>query len=157
MPASSCASGENRPLVTLKLAMTLDGRIATRTGESRWITGEAARARAHLLRAQHDAVMVGSGTVLADDPAADLSACPGLERHSPLRIVLDGRMRLPLTSALVVGARQTPTWLVTLDGGDRRRRRAYQDSGVEVIEVAAGEAGAIDLKPHAAASGANAG
>jgi diaminohydroxyphosphoribosylaminopyrimidine deaminase/5-amino-6-(5-phosphoribosylamino)uracil reductase len=90
--------------------------------------------------------MVGSGTVLADDPLLNVRL-PGLERHSPLRLVLDGRMRLPLTSALVVGARQTPTWLVTLEAGDRRRRRAYQDSGVEVIEVAAGEAGAIDLKP----------
>jgi diaminohydroxyphosphoribosylaminopyrimidine deaminase/5-amino-6-(5-phosphoribosylamino)uracil reductase len=88
--------------------------------------------------------MVGSGTVLADDPLLNVRL-PGLERHSPLRLVLDGRMRLPLTSALVVGARQTPTWLVTLEGGDRRRRRAFQDSGVEVIEVAAGEEGAIDL------------
>jgi diaminohydroxyphosphoribosylaminopyrimidine deaminase / 5-amino-6-(5-phosphoribosylamino)uracil reductase len=137
---------ERRPLITLKLAMSLDGRIATRTGESRWITGEAARARAHLLRAQHDAVMVGSGTVLADDPLLNVRL-PGLARHAPLRIVLDGRMRLPLTSALVAGARKTPTWLVTLEGGDRHRRHAYEDSGVEVIEVPAGEEGVIDLKP----------
>ena len=137
---------EKRPLITLKLAMTLDGQIATRTGESRWITGEAARARAHLLRAQHDAVMVGSGTVLADDPLLNVRL-PGLERHSPLRIVLDGRMRLPLTSTLVASARQMPTWLVTLEGGERHRRRAYEDSGVEVIEVSASEAGAIDLQP----------
>ncbi|HZT20839.1 MAG TPA: bifunctional diaminohydroxyphosphoribosylaminopyrimidine deaminase/5-amino-6-(5-phosphoribosylamino)uracil reductase RibD [Dongiaceae bacterium] len=136
---------EKRPLVTLKLATSLDGRIATRTGESRWITGEAARARAHLLRARNDAVMVGSGTVIADDPLLNVRL-PGLESRSPLRIVLDGRMRLPLTSALVAGARLTPTWLVTLPGGDRRRRHAYVDCGVEVIEVAAGPDGAIDLK-----------
>lgn len=137
---------ERRPLITLKLAMTLDGRIATRTGESRWITGEAARARAHLLRARHDAVMVGSGTVLADDPLLNVRL-PGLGRQSPLRIVLDGRMRLPLTSALVAGARQMPTWLVALGGGDRHRRHAYEDSGVEVIEVPASGEGVIDLKP----------
>jgi diaminohydroxyphosphoribosylaminopyrimidine deaminase/5-amino-6-(5-phosphoribosylamino)uracil reductase len=136
---------EGRPLVTLKLAMTLDGRIATHAGESRWITGEAARARAHLLRAQHDAVMVGSGTALADNPLLNVRL-PGLEHHSPLRIVLDGRMRLPLTSALVAGARQAPTWLMTLEGGDRLRRRAYQDCGVEVIELAAGGEGVIDLR-----------
>jgi diaminohydroxyphosphoribosylaminopyrimidine deaminase/5-amino-6-(5-phosphoribosylamino)uracil reductase len=136
---------ETRPLVTLKLAMTLDGRIATHTGESRWITGEAARARAHLLRVQHDAVMVGSGTAIADDPLLNVRL-PGLEGHSPLRIVLDGRMRLPLTSALVAGARETPTWLVTLEGGERLRRHAYQDCGVEVIEMPASREGAIDLQ-----------
>jgi len=135
---------KNRPLITLKLAMTLDGRIATHNGESRWITGEPARQRSHLLRAQHDGVMVGSGTVLADDPLLNVRL-PGLERDSPLRIVLDGRMRLPLTSALVVSARDTPTWLVTLPGGDKRRRQTYVDCGLEVIEAAAGADGALDL------------
>ncbi len=135
---------QGRPLVTLKLAMTLDGRIATRTGESRWITGEPARARSHLMRAQHDAIMVGSGTVLADDPLLNVRL-PGLERYTPLRIVLDGRMRLPLTSALVVGARDTPTWLVTLTGGAKRRRQIYIDCGVDVIEAPPGPDGALDL------------
>ncbi len=135
---------KNRPLITLKLAMTLDGRIATHNGESRWITGEAARQRSHLLRAQHDGVMVGSGTVLADDPLLNVRL-PGLERDSPLRIILDGRMRLPLTSALVVSARDTPTWLVTLPGGDKRRRQTYADCGIEVIEAAPGADGALDL------------
>jgi diaminohydroxyphosphoribosylaminopyrimidine deaminase / 5-amino-6-(5-phosphoribosylamino)uracil reductase len=130
--------------VTLNLAMTLDGRIATRTGESRWITGEPARARSHLLRAQHDGVMVGSGTVLADDPLLNVRL-PGLERESPLRIVLDGRMRLPLTSALVAGAHDTPTWLVTLPGGDRRRRQAFVSCGIEVIEAPASRDGGLDL------------
>jgi diaminohydroxyphosphoribosylaminopyrimidine deaminase/5-amino-6-(5-phosphoribosylamino)uracil reductase len=135
---------KHRPLVTLKLAMTLDGRIATHSGESRWITGEAARARAHLMRVEHDGVMVGSGTVLADDPLLNVRL-PGLEQYSPLRIVLDGRMRLPLTSSLVVGARQTPTWLVTLPGGEKHRRQAYVDCGLEVIDVHANPEGAIDL------------
>jgi diaminohydroxyphosphoribosylaminopyrimidine deaminase/5-amino-6-(5-phosphoribosylamino)uracil reductase len=136
---------ENRPLITLKLAVTLDGRIATHTGESRWITGEPARARAHLLRAEHDAVMVGSGTVLADDPLLNVRL-PGLGKRSPLRIVLDGRMRLPLTSALVAGARETPTWLVTLEGGERHRRQAYADCGVEVIEASPSPDSALDLR-----------
>jgi diaminohydroxyphosphoribosylaminopyrimidine deaminase/5-amino-6-(5-phosphoribosylamino)uracil reductase len=135
---------QDRPLVTLKLAMTLDGRIATHTGESRWITGEPARARGHLMRAQHDAVMVGSGTVLADDPLLNVRV-PGLERYTPLRIVLDGRMRLPLTSALVVGARDMPIWLVTLPGGDKRRRQTYVDCGLDVIEASPGPDGALDL------------
>ncbi|HEX5079092.1 MAG TPA: bifunctional diaminohydroxyphosphoribosylaminopyrimidine deaminase/5-amino-6-(5-phosphoribosylamino)uracil reductase RibD, partial [Geminicoccaceae bacterium] len=82
-----------RPLVTLKLATSLDGRIATRRGDSRWITGEPARARAHLLRARHDAIMIGSGTALADDPSLTCRL-PGLEERSPARVVLDRRLRL---------------------------------------------------------------
>ena len=121
-----------RPLVTLKLATTLDGRIATHTGASRWITGEAARARVHLMRARHDAVMIGIGTALADDP--DLTCrLPGLEDRSPVRIVVDSRLHLPLTGKLVLTARETPTWLVTVPGADSKRRKAFEDCGVRVI------------------------
>lgn len=135
---------EGRPLVTLKAATTLDGRIATHTGQSQWITGEAARQRAHLLRAGHDAVMVGSGTAVADDPHLTCRL-PGLGDRSPVRVVLDRRLRLPLTANLVAGARATPTWLVTLAGGDAARARAFADCGVEVIEVPADESGNLSL------------
>lgn len=99
-----------RPLVTLKLATSLDGRIATGTGESKWITGEAARAAGHLLRATHDAILVGSGTVLADDPMLDCRL-PGLGHRSPVRIVLDSELKTPLTAKLVTTARTIPTWI----------------------------------------------
>ncbi|MCH8139486.1 MAG: RibD family protein, partial [Proteobacteria bacterium] len=128
---------DGRPLVTLKVATTLDGRIATHAGESRWITGEVARGWAHFLRASHDAVMVGLGTAIADDPRLTCRL-PGLEDRSPIRVVVDGRLRLPLTSQIVAGARETPSWMVTLAGGEARRRDAYIESGVEMIEVKAG-------------------
>jgi len=117
-----------RPLVTLKLATSLDGRIATHAGHSQWITGEGARRRTHLLRAEHDAVMVGAATALADDP---LLTCrlPGAEQRSPVRIVADGRMQLPLTARLVTSAASAPTWLITLDGGEGTRREAGRRRG----------------------------
>ncbi|MDE1147910.1 MAG: bifunctional diaminohydroxyphosphoribosylaminopyrimidine deaminase/5-amino-6-(5-phosphoribosylamino)uracil reductase RibD [Azospirillaceae bacterium] len=144
---------EGRPLVTLKLATTLDGRIATRSGESQWITGPIARSWGHRLRATHDAIMVGIGTALADDPELTCRL-PGLEDRSPVRIVVDTRLRLPLTSRLVRSARQTPVWVATLSGGDAARRRAFQECGVEVIDIDADADGLMPLPAVLAALGA---
>jgi diaminohydroxyphosphoribosylaminopyrimidine deaminase / 5-amino-6-(5-phosphoribosylamino)uracil reductase len=125
---------EGRPLVTLKLATTLDGRIATRSGESRWITGELARAQVHLLRARHDAVMVGAMTAASDDPEL-YCRLPGLEGRQPLRIVFDTHLRLPLTSKLVQSAAQNPVWIVIGDSADRARADAFRDAGVQLLEI----------------------
>ena len=133
-----------RPMVTLKVATSLDGRIAAHTGASQWITNELARRRAHLLRATHDAIMVGSNTALMDDP---LLTCriDGLEHHSPIRVVADGRLRLPLTSKMVRSAGDRATIILTLKGGDRTRQRAYSDCGITVVEVSPGADGRMDM------------
>lgn len=110
---------KGRPLVALKLATSLDGRIATRSGESKWITGEAARAFGHRLRATHDAIAVGSGTVLADDPELTCRI-PGLEDRSPVRLVFDRRGRMPATAKIMSPA--TPTWTI----GERPVKNAAQ-------------------------------
>ncbi|WP_207479050.1 bifunctional diaminohydroxyphosphoribosylaminopyrimidine deaminase/5-amino-6-(5-phosphoribosylamino)uracil reductase RibD [Arenibaculum pallidiluteum] len=133
-----------RPLVTLKLATTLDGRIAVHTGESRWITGETARSWGHGLRARSDAIMVGLNTALADDP--DLTCrLPGLSGRSPRRVVVDSRLRLPLTSKLVRTARAVPTMLLTLPVLDGGRAQAYRECGVDIEEVAPDGAGVPDM------------
>lgn len=139
-----------RPLVTLKVASSLDGRIATGSGESKWITGEPARAQAHALRARHDAVVVGSGTVLADDPELTCRL-PGLGDRSPVRVIFDGRLRAPLTAKVVASARTTPTWIVTLLHADPARQKAFTAAGVTLIQVAGGREGHPDPKAAFAA------
>ena len=133
-----------RPLVTLKLATTLDGRIATRTGASQWITGETARRFAHGLRARHDAVLVGAGTAFADDPSLTCRL-PGLERRAPVRVFVDGAKTLPVGHDLIAGAKARPTWLLAAKGSSAaRRRQDYGGHGVDVVEVAADDGG-VDL------------
>lgn len=123
---------KNRPLFTMKMATTLDGKIAVHTGESQWITEAPTRQQGHLLRANHDAIMVGIGTATEDNPQLTCRL-PGLEHHSPVRIVVDRRMRLPLTSQLVTEAHRIPTWMVTLGDQDDIRAEAYREAGIELI------------------------
>jgi diaminohydroxyphosphoribosylaminopyrimidine deaminase/5-amino-6-(5-phosphoribosylamino)uracil reductase len=126
----------HRPLVTLKLATTLDGRIATATGESRWITGESARRATHRLRAEHDAILVGIGTALADDP--DLTCRLAGSRRRPLvRIVLDRTLRLPPRSRLAATAQEDPVWVVHAPEASSERAQALRDLGVRLITTPA--------------------
>ena len=126
--------------VTLKLATSLDGRIATASGESRWITGPEARAAVHGLRAEHDAVLVGIRTALSDDPELTVRL-DGFAGRQPARVVLDSRQRLPLSAKLVTSARDIPTYLVTSGSPSA----AFVDAGVRVLTVEAGGDGRPDL------------
>lgn len=143
---------KERPSVTLKLATTLDGRIATRRGQSQWITGSAARAAGQYLRSTHDAVMVGSGTAVADNPRLSVRL-PGIDRIQPLRVVVDGRLRLPLTHHLVTAAKAHPTFLVTRPDVSNDRRAAYKAGGVEVVAVPVDAAGMLSIADAVAALG----
>ncbi len=117
--------------VTLKLATSLDGRIATASGESRWITGPAAREQVHRLRAMHQAVLVGVETAIADDPELTVRL-PGFVGLQPVRVVLDSRQRLPLTGKLVRDAGRLPTVVITGQNPNNR----LTDAGVTVLQVA---------------------
>jgi diaminohydroxyphosphoribosylaminopyrimidine deaminase/5-amino-6-(5-phosphoribosylamino)uracil reductase len=141
-----------RPLVTLKLATSLDGRIATASGESQWITGPPARERAHALRADNDAIMVGIGTVLADDPQLTCRL-PGLGARSPVRVVIDRHLRIPPAVRLIAEARRVATWVLTLGSAEPERRAAFLASGVTLIDVEPDPEGQVDLAAALAALG----
>jgi diaminohydroxyphosphoribosylaminopyrimidine deaminase/5-amino-6-(5-phosphoribosylamino)uracil reductase len=130
-----------RPRVTLKLATSLDGKIATAAGESKWITGEDARAAGHRLRATHDAVLVGIETALADDPELTVRT-PGYDGPQPLRVVLDSRLRLPPSGKLAMSAGDIETQVFTLAPPSAD----LQAMGVRQFQVPAGEGGRPDLE-----------
>jgi diaminohydroxyphosphoribosylaminopyrimidine deaminase / 5-amino-6-(5-phosphoribosylamino)uracil reductase len=125
-----------RPLVILKSAMTLDGKVATRTGDSQWISGEASRARAHRWRAESDAVAVGIGTALVDDPRLT-ARIEGVARQ-PRHVVFDSEARLPIDSQLVRGVADVPLIVVCSRAASRTSVQALESAGVDVI-VATGE------------------
>jgi len=134
------------PFVTLKAAMTLDGKIATHTGDSKWITGPKARRFVHLQRARSGAVMVGIGTLLADD--AQLTArLPGVTLpRQPLRIVVDSRLRTPPDCAAIrLTTPETPLLIATRESVDSDRARALIREGVEVLSLPANTVGRVDL------------
>ena len=127
-----------RPHLTLKLATSLDGRIATASGESRWITGPEARRLVHAERLRHDAVMVGAGTARADDPSLTVR---GLGRiRQPLRVVVSRRLDLDPEGALGRTAREVPVWLLHA-GAPEARRAAWEARGARLIEVPGGPSG----------------
>ncbi len=130
------------PLVTLKLAASIDGRIATASGESRWITGPEARRAVHALRLSHDAVMVGGGTVRADDP--ELTVRDMGPVRQPVRIVVDTGLRLDPECRLGRTAREVPVWICHGDGAALRDRSAWQDAGAHLI-CCATEGGLVSL------------
>ncbi|MBI1181414.1 MAG: bifunctional diaminohydroxyphosphoribosylaminopyrimidine deaminase/5-amino-6-(5-phosphoribosylamino)uracil reductase RibD [Alphaproteobacteria bacterium] len=135
---------DRRPMITLKLATSLDGMIAAFGGDSQWITGEPARRCGHLLRGIHDAVLTGIGTVLADDPTLNCRL-EGLDHLSPIRIVVDSAMRTPMDSRLVRTARSIPLWIVTTERAAAAHAGRYEKAGAEILRVRGNAAGGVDM------------
>nr|WP_282706879.1 bifunctional diaminohydroxyphosphoribosylaminopyrimidine deaminase/5-amino-6-(5-phosphoribosylamino)uracil reductase RibD [Natroniella acetigena] len=132
----------NTPFVILKNAMTLDGKIATKKGDSKWITGEESRAFVHQLRDQVDGILVGIGTALADNPRLTTRLPEGGE--DAIRIVLDGKLRIPLDANLVIQKSSAPTIIATTEQADQVKKIKLKEAGVEIIE--AGTDNRVDLE-----------
>jgi diaminohydroxyphosphoribosylaminopyrimidine deaminase/5-amino-6-(5-phosphoribosylamino)uracil reductase len=135
---------KGRPAVTVKLARSTEGFAGSRQGPRLMLTGAIANAKVHLMRAHADAIMVGVGTLLADDPLLNVRL-PSLEARSPIRIVVDSHLRTPPTARVVAGARDIPTWIVTAVTAPVEAEKALMAHGVEVLRVAADESGRVRL------------
>lgn len=131
---------KGRPFVTMKVAMTLDGKIATFTGDSRWVSGEESRLEVHRMRHHHDAILVGSGTVLQDRPRLTVRLPEG--GNSPLRVIVDSKLRIPLDTPVADGS-EVPTWIFCTEDRDRQKEMKLVERGVKVIP--AGEGSQVDL------------
>ena len=131
------------PFVTLKFAQTLDGRIATATGDSKWISSELSLKWAHKMRSCHDAILVGVGTVLKDDPQLTVRLVKG---RNPLRIVADSRLRIPLNSKILKDLEIAPTTIVTTPQADREKASSLKRMGIDVLTTGEDSEGMVDLK-----------
>jgi riboflavin-specific deaminase-like protein len=129
-------------MLTVHFAQTLDGRIATSTGDSQWISCQASLRFAHRLRSEHDAVMVGIGTVLADDPKLTVRLVTG---RSPVRVVLDSGLRIPYEAQLL-DIRETRTIIATTQRADKERAAAIERTGAEVLLMGTDSDGRVDLR-----------
>jgi diaminohydroxyphosphoribosylaminopyrimidine deaminase / 5-amino-6-(5-phosphoribosylamino)uracil reductase len=136
--------GDGRPHVTLKLAISADGKAAGARRQRIAITGNAVRDRVHLMRAHSDAIMIGIGTALADDPVLTCRL-PGMAKLSPTRVVLDAGLRLPMQSRLLATAGETPLWIMTGPHAPAASETAARQRGAEVVRVA-DKAGRLDLQ-----------
>jgi diaminohydroxyphosphoribosylaminopyrimidine deaminase / 5-amino-6-(5-phosphoribosylamino)uracil reductase len=143
---------DHRPHIVLKLAVSADGKVGLAGRKPVAITGEAARARVHLIRAMNDAILIGIGTVLADDPQLTCRL-PGMAARSPVRVVLDPGLRLPVTGALVRSATETPVWVIASEGAPTQAEAVLAARGVEVFRLPAtfsgGREGGSLAPPHA--------
>ncbi len=137
---------QGRPHVTLKLAVSADGKAGLAGRRPVAITGEASRARVHLMRAEADAILVGVGTVLADDPELTCRL-PGMDGRSPIRIVLDTTLRTPPSSRLVATARDVPVWIVAATDASEEAERLLRAAGAEVMRVDRDGQGGLSLRP----------
>ena len=133
------------PFVALKYAMTADGKIATKTGASKWITGESSRAYVHELRNRYAAILCGIGTVLADDPMLN---CRRKGGKNPLRVICDSKLRIPLECQLVKTAKEIPTIVACLEGTEKDKAQKItelENAGIEVLRLPASQEGSVDL------------
>lgn len=137
-------AGEGRPEITLKVATGSDGLIAPGSGAPVWVTGEQARMQAHLMRARSDAILVGRGTIEADDPELTCRL-PGMADRSPVRVVLDSALATAETARILDAAPEVPVWICCGEAMPSRRRSLLEAAGAELVPVAASEDGRLDV------------